>query len=349
MMRIAISCGDPNGIGLEVVLKTLAHPEVRSMAQFYLFCSPQVMAYHRKALDMGDIPYSQVAPGESLSVGRIGLVDPWNREVRVDFGQLTEESGQAALDSLAAACDAVAAGQVDALVTAPLSKANIPSSSETPFTGHTGYLGQRFQAKPLMVMAAEGMRVALATEHMALNAVAPTLTLEVLTQKLDAFEKALTLDFGVQRPRIAVLSINPHAGDGGAMGREEIDVLTPWIESMKERGSLVTGPFPSDGFFGKAAHRQVDGVLSMYHDQGLIPFKILHFESGVNNTCGLPFVRTSPDHGVGLDIAGKDQADAQSFTAAVFQAIDRLRLHRDHDELTANILPKFEKNRPSDS
>ena len=173
MMRIAISCGDPNGIGLEVVLKTLAHAEVRSMAQFYLFCSPQVMAYHRKSLQVGDIPYTQVAPGDPLTSGRIGLIDPWNREVQVDFGQLTDESGQAALDSLAAACDAVEAGQVDALVTAPLSKANIPPSSEAPFTGHTGYLGQRFHAKPLMVMAAEGMRVALATEHIALNAVAP--------------------------------------------------------------------------------------------------------------------------------------------------------------------------------
>jgi len=349
MMRIAISCGDPNGIGLEVVLKTLAHAEVRSMAQFYLFCSPQVMAYHRKSLQVGDIPYTQVAPGDPLPSGRIGLIDPWNREVQVDFGQLTDESGQAALDSLAAACDAVEAGQVDALVTAPLSKANIPPSSEAPFTGHTGYLGQRFHAKPLMVMAAEGMRVALATEHIALNAVAPALTRELLTQKLDAFESALTLDFGVQRPRIAVLSINPHAGDGGAMGREEIDVLTPWIESMKERGSLVTGPFPSDGFFGKAGHRQVDGVLSMYHDQGLVAFKILHFESGVNNTCGLPFVRTSPDHGVGLDIAGKDQADAQSFTASVFQAIDRVRMHQQHAELTAHVLPKFEQKSRRDS
>ncbi len=346
MIRLAISCGDPNGIGLEVVLKALANPEVRSMAHFYLFCSPQVMAYHRKSLQIGDIPYSQVAPGDALVLGRIGVIDPWHREVRVDFGHLTEESGQAALDSLRAACDAIEAGHIDALVTAPLSKANIPSSPEAPFTGHTGFLGKRFHAKPLMVMAAEGMRVALATEHIALHEVPRALTAEVLTQKLSAFESALALDFGIQRPRIAVLSINPHAGDGGAMGHEEIEVLTPWVASMKERGSLVTGPFPSDGFFGRGGHLQVDGVLSMYHDQGLIAFKILHFESGVNNTCGLPFVRTSPDHGVGLDIAGKDQADAQSFTASLFQAIDRVRLHQQHAELTANVLPNFDpKNR----
>ncbi|MDG1252812.1 MAG: 4-hydroxythreonine-4-phosphate dehydrogenase PdxA, partial [Schleiferiaceae bacterium] len=257
-MRIGISCGDPNGIGLEVVLKTLAHPEVRSMAQFYLFCSPQVLAYHRKSLEVGDIPYSQVGPGEALSDGRIGLVDPWNRDVRVDFGQLTEESGQAALDSLSAVCAAIEAGQLDALVTAPLSKANIPSTSDATFTGHTGYLGQRFHVKPLMVMAAEGMRVALATEHIALQSVASSLSVDVLTQKLEAFEAALKLDFAVQRPRIAVLSINPHAGDGGAMGNEEIDILSPWIESMKQRGALIQGPFPSDGFFGKSAHLQYD-------------------------------------------------------------------------------------------
>jgi 4-hydroxythreonine-4-phosphate dehydrogenase len=348
-MRIGISCGDPNGIGLEVVLKTLAHAEVRSMAQFYLFCSPQVLAYHRKSMDVGEVPYSQVGPGDALSEGRIGLVDPWNREVRVEFGQLSEESGQAALDSLSAACAAIEAGQLDALVTAPLSKANIPSTPEAPFTGHTGYLGKRFQSKPLMVMAAEGMRVALATEHISLQSVASSLTTKVLTQKLDAFEAALKLDFAVQRPRIAVLSLNPHAGDGGAMGNEEIERLTPWIESMKQRGSLIAGPFPSDGFFGKSAHLQYDGVLSMYHDQGLIAFKILHFESGVNNTCGLPFVRTSPDHGVGLDIAGKNQADAQSFMAAIFQAIDRGRHHGLHSELTANVLPKFEQKSRRDS
>lgn len=343
MMRLGISCGDSNGIGLEVVLKTLAQAEIREMAQFYLFCSPQVLAYHRNTTEVGEIPYVTVAAGDTVPKGKIGLVDPWNREVKVEFGQLNEEGGQAALDSLSAACAAIEAGQLDGLVTAPLSKANIPSSPEAPFTGHTGYLAQRFNAKPLMVMAAETMRVALVTEHVSLQSVAGRVTPALLDEKLAAFEAALKLDFGIQRPTIAVLSINPHAGDGGAMGHEENEVLKPWIASAKERGALVSGPFPSDGFFGKGAHLGFDGTLSMYHDQGLIAFKILHFESGVNNTCGLPFVRTSPDHGVGLDIAGKNLADAQSFQAAVFQAIDRIRLHREQTELTANVLPKFEQ------
>ncbi len=343
MIRIGISCGDTNGIGLEVVLKTLAQPEVREMAQFYLFCSAQVLAYHRNTMEVGEIPYVTAAPGDNLPKGKIGLVDPWNREVKVEFGQLDEEGGQAALDSLSAACAAIEAGHLDGLVTAPLSKANIPSPPEAPFTGHTGYLAKRFNAKPLMVMAAENMRVALVTEHIALQQVAGRVTPALLDEKLAAFESALKLDFGIQRPTIAVLSINPHAGDGGAMGSEENDVLKPWLESAKNRGALVSGPFPSDGFFGKGAHLNFDGTLSMYHDQGLIAFKILHFESGVNNTCGLPFVRTSPDHGVGLDIAGKNRADAQSFQAAIFQAIDRVRLHREHAEITAHVLPKFEQ------
>ncbi|MEJ6499070.1 MAG: 4-hydroxythreonine-4-phosphate dehydrogenase PdxA [Cryomorphaceae bacterium] len=347
-LRIAISCGDPNGIGLEVVLKSLAQPEVREMAQFILFCSPQVLAFHRNSLNLGDIPYTQVSPGDKIPSGRIGLIDPWNREVRIDFGKLTPESGQAALESLSAACDAIEAGHANALITAPLSKANIPTTG-APFTGHTGYLGERFNAKPLMVMAAEGLRVALASEHIALEKVSATLTPETLTQKLDVFQAALSLDFGVQRPRIAVLSINPHAGDGGAMGSEEDGRLKPWIEAMKNRGSLVSGPFPSDGFFGNGAYRSFDGVLAMYHDQGLIPFKILHFETGVNNTCGLSFVRTSPDHGVGLDIAGKNIADGQSFQSAIFQAIDRCRHYGLYAELTANILPKFEQKSRHDS
>ncbi|CAI8289906.1 MAG: 4-hydroxythreonine-4-phosphate dehydrogenase [Owenweeksia sp. TMED14] len=324
-LRIGITCGDPNGIGLEVILKTLESIEIRLKADFYLFCSSQVLDYHKKTLTCNELPYSKINPGEKITKGEIGLCDPWNRYIKVDFGEQNKEGGQAAFDALSAACLSLEEHKIDALITAPLSKANIGQSKWGDFTGHTGYLAGRFKSVALMIMAAEKTRVAMATDHVSLNRVSGIIDISFLKKKIDDFNTALKFDFGVQSPSIAILGLNPHAGDDGKLGQEEENIIQPCIEFCKTNGINVSGPFPSDSFFGKKQYLEFDGVLAMYHDQGLIPFKMLYFKNGVNNSCGLPFVRTSPDHGVAFDIAGKNEADEASFRESIFQTIERAK------------------------
>lgn len=336
--RVGFTCGDLNGIGLEVVLKTLADPAIHELCKPVLFATPKAFAYHRKAADLPEIPYT-LTPNleQSLPENRVALVEPWTDQVLMELGKPNAELGVFALKSLDAALDALKQGHLDAVVTAPLDKEHIPLPQ---FTGHTAYLGEKLGGTPLMVLSGPELRVALATEHLPLAEVASRITPELLEAKIRRFDEALRVDFGVQKPRIAVLALNPHAGDRGRFGTHDAEVVAPAAAKLTEEGLWVYGPYPADGFFGSGQHQQFDGVLALYHDQGLIPFKMLHFHDGVNVTCGLPFVRTSPDHGVAYDLAGKQKADASSMRNALFEAIDVFRRRAGHAEALANPLRK---------
>ena len=329
-LKIGITSGDTNGIGLEVILKVLSSEDIRLKADFYIFSSREIIAIHQKILTNAVIPLFKVQPGGELEPGAIGLCDPWDRSFDIQFGVQNDVGGIAAFDSLDFACDSIERKKIDALVTAPLCKSNIPQSKYKDFKGHTAYLANRFNANTIMIMAADQTRVALASDHIPLSEISKTTDASYLNKKIDEFNIALKFDFGISNPKIAILGLNPHAGDDGIIGLEEINTILPIIEAKKKEGINAFGPFPSDSFFGKKLYLNFDGVLAIYHDQGLIPFKMLYFESGVNNTCGLPFVRTSPDHGVAFDIAGQNLADETSFRESIFHAIKRTQLRQEN-------------------
>ncbi len=329
-LKIGITSGDTNGIGLEVILKALSSKEIRLKADFYLFSSLEIIAIHQKSITSGVIPFCQVRPGSELEPGVIGLCDPWNRSFNIQFGIQNDEGGIAAFDSLDFACDSIENKKLDALVTAPLCKANIPQSRYRDFKGHTAYLANRFNSETMMIMVAEQTRIALASDHIPLSEISKTTDVSYLNKKIDEFNIALKFDFGISNPKIAILGLNPHAGDDGRIGLEEKNTIIPCIEAKRKQGVNAFGPFPSDSFFGKKLYLNFDGVLAIYHDQGLIPFKMLYFENGVNNTCGLTFVRTSPDHGVAFDIAGQNLAEETSFRESIFHAIKRTQIRQEN-------------------
>jgi 4-hydroxythreonine-4-phosphate dehydrogenase len=336
--RIGLTCGDLNGIGMEVVLKTLSDPQIHELCRPVLFATPKAFAYHRKAADLPEIPYSLVSNlDQPHPENRIALVEPWTDQVLMELGKPNPELGIFALKSLDAGIDALKKGQIDALVTAPIDKEHIPLEG---FSGHTSYLGEQLGGTPLMVLSGPTLRVALVTEHIPLVEVATRLTSELLSAKIQQFRTALQQDFGVQKPKIAVLALNPHAGDRGRFGTQDAEVVAPAVAKAVEDGHLVYGPYPADGFFGTGQQAAFDGVLALYHDQGLVPFKMLHFQDGVNVTCGLPHIRTSPDHGVAYDLAGKQTADESSFRSAVFEAIDLVRRRAGDTEYASNPLQK---------
>jgi len=311
---IGISCGDLNGIGLEVTLKALQKKSAAlesGQLEIRLYCREDVLfAYHALMPDFPPV-------GEAIQA-----INPWqDRAINLQPGALRPEIGQAALDSFSMACDDLESGRIHALVTAPLHKANLPAQDGQPFSGHTGYLSQRFHGKALMVLSAGTTRVALATEHVPIKQLDALLGAELLTEKLHAFHQALQVDFGISNPSISVLGLDPHAGDHGAIGEADRAWVKPVIQHLQDGGMSISGPQPADGFFGRKGHETVDGVMAMYHDQGLIPFKLLHFGQGVNSSHGLSHVRTSPDHGVAFDIAGEGKADAGSMLAALDAAI----------------------------
>lgn len=336
--RIGFTCGDLNGIGLEVVLRTLADPTVHELCHPVLFATPKAFAYHRKAADLPEIPYSLTSNlDQPHPENRIALVEPWTDQVLLDLGKPNPELGQYALKSLDAGIDALQKGQIDALVTAPIDKETIPIEG---FSGHTAYLGERLGGKPLMVLSGPELRVALATEHLALSDVSAAITHDLLTAKIQQFHQALQTDFGVQKPKIAVLALNPHAGDRGKFGTQDTEIVAPAVAQLADQGLQVYGPYPADGFFGSGQYAAFDGVLALYHDQGLIPFKMIHFHDGVNVTCGLSHVRTSPDHGVAYALAGKQEADPSSLRNALFEAIDLVRRRAGYADAVSNPLRK---------
>lgn len=341
-MKVAITHGDPNGIGYEVIFKTFADPAMLELCTPIIYGSPKVASFHRKMMDLQVTFQTINSPAEARD-GELCLVPCTADEVKLDIGQPTEEAGAAALAALERAMEDWRKGLFDVLVTAPINKKSIQSDT-FKFPGHTEYIQDRSGAlsgSALMVLMNHDIRVALVTTHLPLSKVAEAVTMEAVLQKLHVFDATLQRDFGFSMPRIAVLALNPHAGDDGLIGTEEKEVIAPAIQQANDEGLHAFGPFAADGFFGTRAYEHFDGVLAMYHDQGLAPFKLLAMDDGVNFTAGLDIVRTSPDHGTAFDIAGRGTADENSFRQAIYAAIDICRSRRTWDEARKNPLPKL--------
>lgn len=349
MIRVAITHGDTNGIGYEVILKTFADPAMLEICTPIIYGSPKVAAYHRKALNL-ETNFSIINKADEAQNGRVNLLTCFDEEVKVDLGQPSEEAGQAAFKALDRAMTDYRSGLFDVLVTAPINKATIQSPVFS-FHGHTEYIETSVGdgAKALMILMNETLRVALVTTHLPIKDISTAITKEAILEKATIFHQSLKRDFRISNPRIAVLSLNPHAGDNGLLGSEEQEIIQPAIEELEKKGIQAFGPYAADGFFGSNAYYHFDGVLAMYHDQGLAPFKTIALESGVNFTAGLPIVRTSPDHGTAYDIAGQGIADENSFRQAIYTAIDVFRNRTTYDEPLQNPLPKLFHEKRDDS
>ena len=323
--RIGITIGDINGIGPEVIMKTLTAQSLLDQAEITIYGHGKVLSYYKKELELNRFNFNQLKADQSARPGKFNVTNCWDEEFEITPGVENEAGGKYALASLKKVVEDLKNDRLDAVVTAPISKYNIQSDA-FQFPGHTEYFTTQFEAKDsLMFLCNADMRVGVATGHIPLMQVKDKLTKEVITSKATLMLKSLKKDFGINKPRIAVLGLNPHAGEDGLLGSEEKELITPVINEFKDKGHLVFGPFPADGFFGMHSQSQFDGVLAMYHDQGLIPFKTLAFEDGVNFTAGLSIVRTSPDHGTAFGLAGKGKANEQSMRSALYMAIDIAR------------------------
>lgn len=343
VIRVGITHGDLNGIGLEVIIKTFSNPAMFELCTPILFGSQRTFSYHRKALNI-EIRFSAIRNPDHAVQKQFNICNIYEEEVNIELGKPSETGGKYAIKSIEAACEALEQKKIDVLVTAPINKHTI-HSEKFPFKGHTDYLETRFKSQGLMLMCAEQMRVGIVTGHVPLANVAALVNEEKILQKLTILQKCMVEDFGIRKPRIAVLGLNPHAGDNGTIGTEENTVIIPAITKAKSEGVMVMGPYSADGFFGSGMQNKFDAVLAMYHDQGLIPFKTLSFDSGVNYTAGLPIIRTSPDHGVGYDIAGKNMANESSFRFAIYMACDIFRTRNGWQKITANPLKSYSYER----
>lgn len=322
---IGISIGDINGIGAEVTMKALQDNRLQKMITPVIYGHGKALTYYRKTLDMNDFNFIQIRSIEDVHHKKTNVINVVQESPEVMPGVETRDAGNMALSALDQAIVDLKSGQMDALVTAPLNKNNI-NSTATPFVGHTEYLTSAFETKDsMMFMVSEDMRIGLVTGHLPLKDVTNAVTAEAIKAKLKIMIRSLKNDFGIPKPKIAVLGLNPHSGEDGLLGHEEAEIIQPVIKNYKENGDLIFGPYPSDGFFGMMHQKKFDGVLAMYHDQGLIPFKTLSFDSGVNFTAGLPILRTSPDHGTAYNIAGKNAANHGSMLSAIFLAHDMIK------------------------
>ena len=321
---IGISIGDVNGIGPEVIIKALQDKRILDQMTPIIFGSAKVISYYRKQCDLEQFNFMTIKDLENIAYGKVNVYNCWQDPIDLQPGKVTETAGQAAWKALEQATQALKENKISGIVTAPINKNNI-QNKEFSFPGHTEYLANTFEAEEhLMLLVHQDLRIGVVTGHVPLHQVSQKITRSKVRQKLQAIEQSLIKDFGIGKPRIAVLGLNPHAGEEGLLGSEEQDIILPVIEELRGKGKLVYGPFPSDGFFGAYQHQQFDAVLAMYHDQGLIPFKTLAFEKGVNYTAGLSVVRTSPDHGTAYGIAGKNQANEESMRQALYLACDIL-------------------------
>ena len=340
-IRIGITQGDTNGIGYEVILKIFSNPAMLELCTPVIYGSSKIMSYHRKAVGVQAFQTNNVKSVDYLKENLPNVVEVCPDEVKVELGKADKQAGKAAFQALEAAITDLKNGKIDAIVTAPISKENI-QSAEFNFPGHTEYLEASVGegSKALMVLFSEKIRVALVTTHLPITEVPKAITKELIKEKLQIFNDSLKRDFNIQGPRIAVLALNPHAGENGLIGKEESEIIAPAIQEAYDEKILCFGPYAADGFFGNEKYRHFDGVLAMYHDQGLAPFKTLSMGEGVNFTAGLPIVRTSPDHGTGYDIAGQGVAQPDSMRQAIYAAIDIVRNRRRFDQAMANPLRK---------
>ncbi len=322
---IGISIGDLNGIGIEIIIKSFSNSQLLTMCTPVLYGSGKVFSFYRKSLDAQHFNFNQINDLSEVQEGKVNVLNCFTKDYEIKPGELTSDAGEAAFLSLQKASDDVVAGSIDALVTAPINKEAI-QSKDFKVPGHTEYLTNKAGVKSsLMMMVSEKMRVALVTTHIPLDHVKAAITKDLIIEKVKLLNKTLKNDFGVSKPKIAVLGLNPHAGENGLLGKEEKEMITPALTELIEKNILAFGPFPADGFFGNLSYQKYDAVLAMYHDQGLTPFKLMNFDEGVNYTAGLPFVRTSPDHGTAFEIAGKGIAKTESFLQSIYVAIDAVR------------------------
>lgn len=334
---VAISVGDINGIGYEIIVKALASKDILDFFTPVIFGSTKHLNFYKNLLNDKNIQFFGANDVTKIIENKINVINLWKDAPQMNFGVSDESAGQCAYDSLKASAEAVMNGHCDVLVTAPINKQNI-QSEKFNFPGHTEYLGEVWGGNPLMFLVSEKLKVSLVTQHIPLKDVASQISKENITQKINQIHDSLKQDYRIQKPKIAVLGLNPHSGDNGLLGKEEQEIIIPAIQDLFEKGMLVYGPYAADSFFNPENIEAFDTVLGMYHDQVLIPFKTLCFDEGVNYTASLPFVRTSPDHGVAYDIAGKGIADPSSFTEAIYTAIDIFKTRVEYKELTANVL-----------
>lgn len=336
-IKVGISVGDLNGIGIEIILKSFEDSRMLDFCTPVIFASSKVVSYHKKALNIGTNIHG-IDQLNKIVHQKVNLLNVWKEMVDLELGTPTEVSGNYALKSLEKAVEALDNGSIDILVSAPIDKHNIQSDNFN-FQGHTEFLEAKLQGESLMILMADELRVGLITGHIPINEVAEKITPELIRKKVEIMYRSLKQDFGISKPKIAVLGLNPHCGDQGVIGTEDDEIVKPTLDEMQNKGKFVYGPYAADSFFGNENYKNFDGILAMYHDQGLIPFKTLAFGQGVNFTAGLHRIRTSPDHGTAFEIAGKNKADFNSFKEAVFAGI---QLFKDREENLKLIENKLE-------
>lgn len=340
--KIGITIGDINGIGPEVIIKALSNKTILDQCTPIIYGSSKVISYYKNTIDGDSFSYSTINSPENASYSKVNIINCWNEEADISIGQVTVDGGKYAYIALDAATRDCIEGKIDAIVTAPINKEAMKMANFS-YVGHTEYLTEITNSKgSLMMMCSDTLRIALVTNHLPISEVTAQITKENVMSKLKELNKTLVEDFDIEKPIIAVLGLNPHAGDHGVIGTADDEIIKPVIIEAKKNGMLVTGPHPADGFFGSSQYTKVDAVLAMYHDQGLVAFKALSFGSGVNNTGGLPIIRTSPDHGTAYNICGKNEASPGSMRAAIYLAIDTAQQRQDYKDQRANPVKKVE-------
>lgn len=335
-IKVGVSIGDLNGIGPEIVLKTFSDPLLLDFCTPVIFASNKLLSFVKKELNLA-LNLHGIQSLDAIVDGKVNVLTIWKESFTFTVGEGTIESGKLAIDSFLQATEALKRNKIDVLVTAPINKSNIQSDI-FKFPGHTDYLAQELKGNAMMLMVTDELKVGLLTDHIPVRDVANSIDEEVITRKVNTLYATLKRDFGCEKPKIAVLGINPHVGDNGVIGDDDDKIVIPTLEKMRLAGKIVYGPYAADSFFGSGNYKNFDGILAAYHDQGLIPFKTLSFGKGVNYTAGLEAVRTSPDHGTAYEIAGKNQASHTSFQEAVFKGIEIFRKRQEYDDLTQNVL-----------
>ena len=343
-IKVGITQGDFNGIGPEVIIKALSRGNILDHITPVIFGSSKVMAYHKNIVKNNNFSFVSINNIRNLAYGRINVFNVWDEQANIEIGKATEDSGKFAYKALEKAVEHAKNGDIDVLVTAPINK-NAMKLAGFEHTGHTEFLHQQFNApETVMTMVSDTLKLGLVTNHLPVENVSKKINKEKINKKLKVLVKSLREDFGIEKPTIAVLGLNPHAGDDGLIGKEEIEFVRPAIKDAKNNNFLVSGPYPADGFFGGGDFRKFDAILAMYHDQGLIPFKLLSFGNGVNFTAGLPVIRTSPDHGTAYNIAGKNMATPDSMLKAIYLAKDLYLNRKDYKEATKDPVKKMPKH-----
>jgi 4-phospho-D-threonate 3-dehydrogenase / 4-phospho-D-erythronate 3-dehydrogenase len=345
-VRVGITIGDINGISPEVIIKSVYPQTMLDACTPVIYGSSKVVSYHKNIVQSEDFAYQSLQTAERLNPRKVNVINCWEESVNINLGRPTEESGKYAYIALDRAVRDLKDGHIDVLVTGPVNKHALRLAN-FPAVGHTDYLEDQFSGKSLMLMVSDVMKIGLVTDHIPVSQIAQQISKETLRKKLDLFIKCLQMDFGHERPTIAVLGLNPHASDHGTIGTEDDEIVSVAILEHKKGGHIVMGPYSADGFFGSGAYKKFDGILAMYHDQGLIPFKTISFGYGVNFTAGLSIVRTSPDHGTAYDLAGKNESDPTSMRHAIYAAIDTFKRRQEYHELRENPIKKQPKQSES--